>query len=199
MPKRSPEFTDQLEAWLKTPEPKTLYNLSNIFGEKSFAVLFVILLAIPALPVPTVGLTHIFEIIAMLLALQVMIGRKTLWLPDKWKRLKLGSIVETKVLPTLIKYIRKIENYSKPRLNGVISNKASFSLFGVLVFVFSLVAFLAPPFSGLDTLPSLAVILLSLGIILEDAIVYLAGIVIGSVGLLLVIVLGEFVLRLITN
>ena len=63
--------------------------------------------------------------------------------------------------------------------------------FGVLVFVLTLTAFLAPPFTGLDTLPSLGVVLLSLGVLLDDSLLALVGIVVGAVGALLVVILGK--------
>jgi hypothetical protein len=52
-------------------------------------------------------------------------------------------------------------------------------------------AFVAPPFSGLDTLPSLGVVFLSLGVLLEDIIVVVLGIVFGVAGIALEIVLGS--------
>ena len=78
-------FSDELEDWLKSGKPKTLLSLDKFFAEKSFAVLFVILLAIPALPVPTGGLSHVFEAIAILIALQMVVGRRNLWLPNRWR------------------------------------------------------------------------------------------------------------------
>lgn len=190
-------FSVELEAWLKADKPKTLSSLGDVFAEKSFAVLFVILLAIPALPVPTGGLTHIFEIIAMLLALEVIVGRKSLWLPDRWKNLSLGSVMEKRVLPTLIKYIRKLERFSRPRLDSVLGNRLVFGLFGVFVLIFSLAAFLAPPFSGLDTLPALAIVMLSLAIILEDMVLAIIGITIGAVGIAVIVSLGKIVVKLV--
>lgn len=195
-PPTSP-FSDELEAWLKSSNPKTLSTLSDVFAEKSFAVLFLILLAVPALPVPTGGLTHIFEIIAMLVALQVIVGCSRLWLPDRWKNLPLGSIMEARVLPALIKYVRKLERFSRPRLNGLLGNKFAFGFFGLSVLIFSLAAFLAPPFSGLDTLPALAVVMLSLGVILEDIVLSLIGMVIGITGIAVIISLGRIVVKLI--
>lgn len=192
-----PPFSNELEAWLRSSGPKTLSGLDNVFAEKSFAVLFLILLAVSALPVPTGGVTNIFELAAMLIALQVIIGRTSLWLPERWKNRPLGSVMEKRVLPTLVRLIRRLERFSRPRLYGVISNRLAFGLFGFLIFVFSLGAFLAPPFSGLDTLPSLAVVLLSLGIILEDIVLTLIGIVIGSVGMAVIISLGKIVFQLI--
>jgi hypothetical protein len=52
-------------------------------------------------------------------------------------------------------------------------------------------AFLAPPFTGLDTLPALGVVLLSLGVLLEDFAIVIAALVVGVAGVILEIVLGK--------
>jgi hypothetical protein len=62
------------------------------------------------------------------------------------------------------------------------------------VFALSLTAFLAPPFSGLDTLPALGVVVLALGVLLEDFVLAAAGLLIGAVGAVLVIGLGGLAL-----
>ena len=67
--------SDELERWLSGPGEKTLGSLIELFEEKSFALVFVLLLGVPALPLPTGGATHVFEIIAVLLALQLIAGR----------------------------------------------------------------------------------------------------------------------------
>jgi hypothetical protein len=59
-----------------------------------------------------------------------------------------------------------------------------------------LTAFLAPPFSGLDTVPALGVVVLALAVLLEDTALAFAGLVIGAVGVGLVVALGSLVLRL---
>src|ERR687885_788321 len=86
-----PKVSDQLDAWLAGSADKTLGGLIELFGEKSFAVIFVLLLGVPALPLPTGGATHVFELIAMLLALQLIVGRRTVWLPRRGCRLRLES------------------------------------------------------------------------------------------------------------
>jgi hypothetical protein len=53
----------------------------------------------------------------------------------------------------------------------------------------------APPFSGLDTLPALGVVLLSLGVLLEDALIAAAGIAVGAGGIALVVLLSRAVVR----
>ena len=67
------------------------------------------------------------------------------------------------------------------------------------VFALSLTAFVAPPFSGLDTLPALGVVVLALAILLEDIVLAGVGLVIGAVGAALVLFLGGVVLRLVGN
>ena len=56
-------------------------------------------------------------------------------------------------------------------------------------------AFFAPPFTGLDTLPALGVVLLSLGVLLEDVIVVAVGLVVGAAGVLLEIIVGSAVVH----
>jgi hypothetical protein len=60
--------------------------------------------------------------------------------------------------------------------------------------VFTAAAFIAPPFSGLDTLPSLGVVLTALGVIFEDILIVIIGFLVGLTGIGLVIFLGEVAL-----
>jgi hypothetical protein len=185
------KLSDRLERWFLGPQPKTVGSLIELFGEKSFAVLFVLLLAIPALPLPTGGVTHVFELIAMLLALELIVGRRTVWLPERWRRRELGPAMQKRFRETLLRRLRFLERHSRPRLGFLLMHRLSGVVFGALVLVLSLTAFLAPPFTGLDTLPALGVVLLSVGVLLDDALLALVGIIVGAVGLLLVIVLGK--------
>jgi hypothetical protein len=185
------KLSDRLERWFLGPEPKTVGSLTELFGEKSFAVLFVLLLAVPALPLPTGGVTHVFELIAMLLALELIVGRRTVWLPERWRRRELGPAMQKRFRETLLRRIRFLERHSRPRLGFLLMHRLTGVVFGALVLVLSLTAFLAPPFTGLDTLPALGIVLLSLGVLLDDALLALVGIIVGAVGLLLVVVLGK--------
>ncbi len=189
-------LSQQLQKLLANKHPMTLQTLANNFGEKSFAILLLLLLAVPALPLPTGGITHIFEIIAMLIAIELIAGLKTVWLPKRWRDKTLPKVLRNSALPRFIKTIQWVEKYSIPRLSRIQTNKAYKKLIGLLVLLFTIFAFVAPPFSGLDTLPSLGVVLLSLALILEDALLAVIGIVIGGVGIALVIFIGGVVFQL---
>src|SRR4051812_24597125 len=49
------KLSDELGRWLGGSGEHTLHGLIEVFQEKSFAVLFVLLLGVPALPLPTGG------------------------------------------------------------------------------------------------------------------------------------------------
>jgi hypothetical protein len=184
-------LSDELEQWLNDEaSEKTLGGLVEAFGEKSFAILFVLLLGVPALPVPTGGATHVFEVIAALVALQLIIGRRTVWLPNRWLALRLGGERQQRFLNSLMRLIRRLERFSRPRLVFVFHHRLCDVVFGLLVIGGSAAAFLAPPFSGLDTLPAVGVVIVALGVLFEDALVAGIGAILAIVGVALEVVLG---------
>jgi hypothetical protein len=191
-PDSSPaKVSDELQRWLSSDGEKTLGSLIELFEQKSFAILFVILLGVPALPLPTGGATHVFEIIAMLLALELIAGREEIWLPQRWRRLELAGEKQQRFIAALMKAIRWLERFSKPRLSFLFDHRLSNIAFGLLVIGGSVAAFVAPPFTGLDTLPALGVVLLSLGVLLEDFLVVLAALVVAATGVALEVILGS--------
>jgi hypothetical protein len=185
----------QLQRWLDGDGAKTLDGLIVLFGRGSFALLFVILLGVPALPLPTAGATHVFEVIAVLLALQLVAGREEIWLPKRWRGMELAGPRQQKFLKGLMKLIRWLERFSKPRLTFLFEHRLTDVVFGLLVIGLSVAAFVAPPFSGLDTLPSLGAVLLSLGVLLEDALVVVLALVVGVAGIAVEIILGSVAVK----
>ena len=153
------------------------------------------LLGVPALPLPTGGATHVFEIIAVLLAAQLVAGRDHIWLPMRWRNLQLAGPRQQRFLAGLMRLIRRLERISRPRLRFLFDHRLSNIVFGVLVIAGCAGAFLAPPFTGLDTLPALGVVLLSLGVLLEDFAIVVAGLVVGAAGVVLEIVLGSAAIK----
>ena len=190
-------FSQRLKILLSSKQPKTLKDLLDSFAEKSFAILFLLLLAASALPIPTGGITNIFEIIAMLLAIELISGRKTVWLPKSWLNKELPKSLQSSALPRFIRIIRWFEKFSRPRLSNLLNKEVTIRLIGLVFLIFSLFSFLAPPFSGLDTLPSLGIVILALALIFEDFIMSVIAIIIGSIGVLLILILGKAALSLI--
>ena len=184
-------ISDELERWIQGDSDKTVASLIELFEAKSFAILFVVLLGVPALPLPTGGATHVFEIIAILLAAQLIAGRDRIWLPGRWRSLELAGDRQQRFIAGLMRLIRRLERISRPRLRFLFDHRVSNVVFGVLVVAGSVGAFLAPPFTGLDTLPALGVVLLSLAVLLEDFAIVIPALVVGVTGVVLEIVLGS--------
>lgn len=192
-------FSDELEEWLQRPGERTVAELGDVFGEKSFAVGFLILMAVPALPLPTGGVTHVFEIVVMLLSLELIAGRRTPWLPRKLQDTAISPTLRDRMLPVLVRRLRWFEQRSSRRLGDTLGRRPARALTGLAVGVLALVAFLAPPFTGLDTVPSLGAVIISIGVLLEDAVWFVAGLVVGALGIGLVVGLGAAATELVKS
>ncbi len=190
-------FSDQLEAWLGSVGPKTIGDLGTVFEEKSFAVTILFLMFIPALPLPTAGVTHVFEVITMLLAAELVIGARTIWLPSRWSGRELGATTTQKAIPFMMRRIRWLERFSRPRGATLFSRRWFLRVLGLVLIGLALAALLAPPFSGLDTLPSLGAVFIALAIILEDVVALAIGLAVGAGGVVLIVTVGATLLHLV--
>jgi hypothetical protein len=188
-------FSDELERWLRSDEPKTLGSMGDVFAEKSFAVTIMLLMFVPALPLPTGGVTHVFEVITVLLAAQMVLGRRTIWLPQRFRQRELGAAITDKAVPFILRRIRQVERISRPRGVWLFERRWLMPLLGLVLIAFAVAAGLAPPFSGLDTLPALGAVVVALSIILEDVIVLAIGLAIGTGGIVLIVTIGAALVR----
>jgi hypothetical protein len=184
-------ISDQLEQWFEDDGDHTLGDLIEMFEEKSFALLFILLLGVSALPLPTGGATHVFDILAVIIAAQLVIGRDRIWIPKRWRGVRLGGTKQQRFIGGLLRGIRFFERFSRPRLRFLFDHRVSNSVFGLVVIVFTAGAFFAPPFSGLDTLPALGVLIVSLGVLLEDILIVAIGLIVGIGGIAAEIILGK--------
>ena len=186
-------FSVRVERWLRGDGPKTIGALGDVFGDKGFAVTFLLLMSVPALPLPTGGITHVLELIALLGSLQMALGRSKVWMPQRLRERELNPLIVDKAVPFIVRRIGWFERRSRQRLPKLFRNRWAKQALGVVITVFTVAAAVAPPFSGLDTLPALGVVLVSLSIILEDAVLLAGGIAVGSGGIALIIAIGAAV------
>jgi hypothetical protein len=193
------DFSNELEEWLTSDQPKTLGALADTFGERSFAIAILLLMFPSAMPIPTGGITHIFEVVTIIVAVQMVLGSHTIWLPKRWRRRELGEAATGKAIPFVIRRIRWFEKFSKPRLAFLFRRRWFEQLLGLVIIAFTIGAIVAPPFSGLDTLPSLGVVVITLGILLGDPVFIAAGIVVGTGGIVLIVTLGAAAVRFFRN
>ncbi len=192
-------FSDKLARWLDSDAPKTLGAMNDVFAGKSFAVAIVMLMAVPALPLPTGGVTHVFEAITVILAAQMILGRRTIWLPARLARRDLGVTMTGKAIPFVVRRVRQVERLSHPRGAALYAHRLSLRIVGLLLMTLAISAAVAPPFSGLDTLPALGAVGIALSIVLEDVVVLVAGIVVGTGGVVLMVTVGAALYRVLKS
>src|SRR5207245_2601620 len=142
----------------------------------------------PALPLPTAS--HVTELITMLISLEMLIGRRTIWLPKIWLHFNVGKFLHGKITSRFVAVIEWFEKWSRRRLGNMLTKQWILSPLALIIFIFALAASVAFPFSGMDTLPSLGVMVISLGLILEDILFVLGGIALGALGIGLEIASG---------
>jgi hypothetical protein len=171
--------------------------MSDVFGERGFAVTVLLLMSVPAIPLPTGGVTHVFEAVVVLLGAEMVIGRRTLWLPRRLRDRPLGSVLTGRAMPFIVRRVRWFERRSHRRGHRLFRHRWFIRLLGLVVVALAVSAALAPPFSGLDTLPALGAVVVALSIVLEDAVVLGAGLLIGTGGVVLIVSIGAALARLV--
>lgn len=193
--KTTEPFSVELEQWLEADTDKTLGDVQEVFGERTFAVMILVLMAPSALPLPTGGVTLVLEAATVLLAAEMVAGRRTVWLPSSWRDHKLGKALTERAIPGILRFVRWCERWSRPRGAHLLANGWAWRLLGILIAVLTVLGGLAPPFSGLDTLPAMGVVLIALAILLKDLVLAGAGLVVGVAGGVLIVTVGAAIAR----
>jgi hypothetical protein len=192
-------FSQELEEWLQRESPKTVGTLTDAFGEKSFAVAVMLLLFPSALPLPTGGLTDVLAAIATVVAFEMILGARSVWLPRRLRDRELSATITGRAVPFIVKRVRWFERHSRRRLAPIFGLRSFTRVVGLLLAACAIGTIVAPPFSGLDTLPALGGVAIALSIILEDILVTAIGTIIGVGGIALIATLGAAAARLIKS
>ncbi len=173
-----------------TADKISFFDLKTALHERGFGLLMVIFSITVALPMPP-GLASLPAIPLLIIAIQMLMGLDSPWLPG-WignrsiKRTTLATIIE-KASP----YLKKIERLLKPRLSFASSYYGE-RIVGLFATLFALSIMIPLPLTNM--VPSLGILVMSLGLLSKDGITIIIGIIIGSIGLCittLVIIMGE--------
>ena len=129
----------------------------------------------------------------------MLLGRRTMWMPERWRTRPLGERMLTKALPFMVRRIEWFEKISRPRMAALLATPVAERLYGLGFVVFAAFAMVAPPFSGLDTLPAMGAVVLALSLLLSDVILAAIGLVLGGVGIVLIFTIGVAAYELVTR
>ena len=127
----------------------------------------------------------IISIPLVVFALQMVAGYKAPKLPEKFSKLTVKRSVLAALVNKSSPYIRKVERILKPRLLFMTSSLAE-RIIGVFVLLFSSFVLLPIPLSNF--IPGLGVLIISFGLLGEDGLIIILGIVVGLFGMVLSLV-----------
>ncbi|HEX8570017.1 MAG TPA: exopolysaccharide biosynthesis protein [Caulobacteraceae bacterium] len=142
----------------------------DTFDERAFGGILIFLGLLSLIPIP--GATTLTGIPLIFVAVQLIMGRETLWLPRKLLRSGVSRANFCEGLQRWLRWIEKAERLTKPRMRWATSTAAE-RLIGLVCLVMALVLVLPLWFGNL--LPAIAVILLSLALLQRDGVLVLMG------------------------
>lgn len=175
---RSLELSKDLEALLqKTGGSLRVSELISVLGDRSFGIALVLFAVPSALPVPAPGYSVPLGVALIIIASQMLFGRKKLWLPRRIREWQVGADKGQKFLRGLIRFLKIFERYLSPRWEKVCSG-LGIRLFGILVIALATLMLIPLPLT--NTLPAIFVLLVGMGLTEDDGIFSLAVGLIGS-------------------
>jgi hypothetical protein len=158
-------------------------TISQFMGSRSIGALLLFFALPMVLPIPMPGISIVFGIPLIVIAIQLLFGHRHAWLPARLARRSIAridlSVYIQKALPTL----HRIESVLRPRIEGLTGNKAM-RLVGAVCLILALIITLPVPFGHL--VPGLAISTMALGLIERDGLMVGAGLLIALIALLIV-------------
>jgi hypothetical protein len=169
-----------LEAFLEKIEGDTtsMNELLLAFHERGIGMLLFFFALPMAMPVPVPpGINVLLASPLILLTAQWALGRKTIWLPEKIRNKTISSSKLKKTISTTIPLLKKIEFFIRPRL-GFITQDGPSRFAGFLGFIMALTICIPLPLT--NTVPSLGIALMSMGVLMRDGFAVILGALIGT-------------------
>lgn len=144
----------------------------------AFAIVF---LALPAMiPIPG-PFGMVFGTMLALVALQIMVGSRTIWLPGFLRRRRLSaSTIEVMVRHTA-PLVSRVEGWMRPGRLKALTGRTALMLIGLPVFLLAVAVALPIPFGNI--LPVLSLTVIGAGLLERDGLATLIGIVLATLSL----------------
>lgn len=161
---------------LKREEISLAYILET-FHERGFGfILFIIALPM-ALPIPVPpGVNILLASPLIILTAQQAIGRHTIWLPQKVLNKSINRKKFDGVIKACIPWIKRMEIIIRPRL-GFITQGAFSNLIGLFGLIMALSVMTPLPLT--NTVPSLGIALMAIGVVMRDGLAVIGGAIVG--------------------
>lgn len=161
----------------RLPQVK-LGDILALAGERIFGFLFVVLALPSALPLPAAGYSTPFGIVMLLLALQLIVGARRPWLPQRIYNSSIKLENAQKFVKAGIPWFRRIEAITKPRQSWICTSLPGRVILGCAIALMAI--FMIIPIPGTNTLPAMVIFVIGFGLVEDDGIISIAGLILGA-------------------
>lgn len=151
------------------PDGLSISELLDRLDERAFGIV-ILILAIPCLVPALYGVPQIVGIPIILLAGQMLLGRREPWLPASWLRRRISREWLGRMADFADRRMRWIERLSKPRLRLMTTGAGE--RFAALMMILATLTIILPM---TNSVPSLGLTLMAAGLIERDGLFVLAG------------------------
>lgn len=197
MPDRKLALSQILEDLCAFPDdhPIRLGEVTAMLGRRSFGALLFLFGLINALPLPP-GSTFVTGVPLVLIAPQLMIGVRALWLPQQLRDHEFKSRDLRRSLGRVIPQVKKFERISRARwsfLFGPVGDR----IIGFVTAVLALIIFLPIPF--MNMWPALTVAVLAFALFQRDGKALALGYLMTAVNVVILILASSAVIIVLQN
>lgn len=173
-----------LKRLLETEDERglSIREITGGVGEKGFGLLLMVLSLPSALPVPAPGYSTPFGIVIALIAIQIMQGRQSIWLPKKLGNIRIKPSIANAMLGSASKFLSKIERFIRPRQQWIRGRSGQTGL-AVVIAIMACLMMLPIPLT--NTFPAMVIFMIGVGLSEEDGLLAIGAFVVGVLAVLL--------------
>ena len=170
-------LSEELELFLDGlgGEDSTLGALLDSISAKGFGLLLMVLALPAALPIPAPGYATPFGLLMVFLGTQMLIGKRTPWLPEVLRKKRLRHSTCAFAVRNSGKVLHLVEWLVRPRLSGLARNRIFLAAVSLVIILMA--SFMILPIPLTNTAPSFVIFLLAAGMLEEDGLVLLGGLI----------------------
>lgn len=180
MVEKTSELFDRVLQKAEGKEEMSFAELVDSLEDGGFALLLILFSAPTALPLPAIpGLTFILSLPVLILSMQMIIGLRSPRLPGFLGRKKYNPEILRQAIPKINKILSRMERFIRPRFSWMASKGAQ-HIVGICALICGLSVALPLPLT--NTIPSMGIVLFSLGFLEKDGALVAVGVLVGLLG-----------------
>ncbi len=162
------------------PSQLTLADILLLAQERIFGFLLVILSLPAALPVPAPGYATPFGVLILLVAIQLITGAKSPWLPQRMMNHAIKLETVQGFLKAGLPWLRRIEAIARPRLSYICTTLPGRVTIGSAIALMAISMII--PIPGTNSFQAMGIFVTSFGLLEDDGVISLVGLVMCMIG-----------------